>query len=493
MNDAETTVEALRSWRADPVLMVRQLFNAEPDPAQHQFLRSWASPDPRRRIAMQACAGPGKSAGLAWAGWNALLTRSDGTNHPNGAAISITQDNLKNNLWKELAKWRERSPVLQRAFEFTGSTIFEREHPQTWRLDARSFAKSADADAQGRTLSGLHAESIFYLIDESGDMPPAIGRAADQGLAGRCQWGRIAQAGNPTSHNGLLHHSVTTQSARWDVIRITGDPDSPDRSPRIDLEEARESILLHGRDNAWVMAYVLGLFPPTSLNALLGPDDVRAAMGRHLSIDQYQFAQKRLGIDVARFGDDRTVIFPRQGLRAFNPVVMRQQRANPIAARVAMAKAKWGSELEFIDDTGTWGAGVIDQLITAGHSPIGIPFSAPAIDPRYKNRRAEMWLNMRDWVLRGGALPNIPEMVAELTEPTYTFSNGKFQLEEKDQIKKRLGRSPDLADALALTFALPDMPAAMAGLGLDPAFAAVAAAGGTAGHVVSEFDPWANT
>jgi hypothetical protein len=69
---------------------------------------------------------------------------------------------------------------------------------------------------------------------------------------------------------------------------------------------------------------------------------------------------------------------------------------------------------------------------------------------------------MAEWVKRGGALPNLPELVAELSEPTYTFSGGKFLLEEKDQIKKRLGRSPDLADALALTFAMPDMPAAMA-------------------------------
>jgi hypothetical protein len=245
------------------------------------------------------------------------------------------------------------------------------------------------------------------------------------------------QAGNSTSHNGLLYHSVTIQAHLWTVVRINGDPDDPERSPRIDSVWAREQIKLYGRENPWVMAYILGLFPPTSLNALLGPDEVRAAMDRHLSPDAYSWSQKRLGVDVARFGDDRTVIFPRQGLAAFKPVVMYQQRANPIAARVAMAKAKWGSEMEFVDDTGTWGAGVIDNLITAGHSPVGIPFSAPAIDPRYRNRRAEMWMQMAEWVKRGAALPNIPELVAELTEPTYTFANGKFVLEEKDQIKKR--------------------------------------------------------
>jgi len=72
-----------------------------------------------------------------------------------------------------------------------------------------------------------------------------------------------------------------------------------------------------------------------------------------------------------------------------------------------------------------------------------------------------MWLAMADWVRGGGMLPNVPELVGELITPTYTFVGGQFMLEEKDQIKVRLGRSPDLADALAETFAMPDMPGEM--------------------------------
>ena len=139
---------------------------------------------------------------------------------------------------------------------------------------------------------------------------------------------------------------------------------------------------------------------------------------------------------------------------------MRHQRTTDIAARAAQYISRWkGCEMQFVDDTGHWGHGVIDNLITAGYAPVGIQFHAPAIDPRYKNKRAEMWLEMADWVKRGGSLPPVPELVQELTSPTYTFNQGKLQLEDKDQIKARIGRSPDLADALALTFALPDQPA----------------------------------
>jgi hypothetical protein len=116
-----------------------------------------------------------------------------------------------------------------------------------------------------------------------------------------------------------------------------------------------------------------------------------------------------------------------------------------------------------------------------GYSPIDVQFAAPAMDNRYKNRRAEIWFGMSEWIKRGGALPNLPEMVAELTTPTYTFNGGKFQLEDKDQVKQRLGRSPDLADALALTFGMPDMPAALAS-GLHQGV----------GRALVDFDPYAD-
>jgi len=137
---------------------------------------------------------------------------------------------------------------------------------------------------------------------------------------------------------------------------------------------------------------------------------------------------------------------------------MRSARTNDIAARVADAKKKWGSELELIDGTGGFGSGVIDMLLQAGHTPMEVHFSGKAIDSRYANKRAEMWFEMTNWIKRGGGIPNDSELIKELTAPTYSFSGGKFLLEPKEQIKKRLGFSPDKADALALTFAIPDLP-----------------------------------
>jgi hypothetical protein len=288
-------------------------------------------------------------------------------------------------------------------------------------------------------------------------MPSNMIRSAEQGLT-NCTDGLIITAGNTTTSDGLLYFVCSTVRDQWFVCSITADPDDPKRTPRVDINWAREQIALYGRDNPWVQAYILGQFPTTALNALLSIDEVETAMKRFYQADQYEWAQKRLGIDVARFGDDRTVIFPRQGLRAYMPTIMRVVRTTDIAAKVAHIKAEFSSEMDFIDDTGHWGHGVIDNMFAAGFNPVGIQFHGPAIDPRYKNRRAEMWIEMSEWVKRGGALPPIPELVGELITPTYTFNNGKFQLEDKDMVKTRLGRSPDLGDALALTFALPDQP-----------------------------------
>jgi hypothetical protein len=452
--------DTVRRWIAKPVEYVRENFGAEPDAWQADGLNAFVSSDPKmQRIALQACSGPGKSTLMAWCAWLFLSCVAEKGKHPNAFAMSVTGDNLKDGLWKELAVWRAASPLLMREFEWTQTRIFHRQHAATWWMSARTFPKKADAQAQGRTLSGLHSPYIAYFVDESGDIPTVVERAAEQGLSTKPLFGKIMQSGNPTSHDGMLYEAVDTQSDLWHVIRITGDPDEPKRSPRIDIDWARQQIKTHGRDNPWVMAFILGQFPPSAINALLSPDEVREAMSRVVPDSAYGNVQKRLGIDPARFGDDRTVIFPRQGLRAFKPVEMRGARTDAIAARIANAKRKWGSEMELIDSTGGYGAGVEDQCRLGGIDLIPINFSSNALDTRYFNRRSEMQFLLAEWVKNGGQLPNVPGIVKEACAATYTFHKGRLRVEEKDQVKKKLnGHSPDYWDALMVTFALPDRP-----------------------------------
>lgn len=454
--------QRIRSWRENPAQFVHDVFKVTPDLWQLKALESMGGPpNPRRRLMMKSCTGAGKSAVLAWIGWHRLLCFADRGDHPKGAALSGEgRDNLRDNLWSELAKWQNRSELLLHAFEWTKERIFARDHPETWFLSARSYPKDANSDAVGHTLSGLHSGYPFLLLDETGNMPIQVGQKASQIFTGGAIDGLIAGAGNPTSTGHLLYHIATHQRDMWTVISVTADPDDPARTSRVDVAHANEQIKLYGRDNPWVMATILGLFPSGGINTLMGADDVESAMTRTLEEEHYSWAQKRLGVDVARFGDDRSVIFPRQGLMAFRPDVLRKQDTTHIAAAVVTKKLDWKSDREFIDDSGHWGHGVLDNVKAGGYKPSAVLFEdTPFSDQTCRNRRAEMWIALSKWIKEGnGVLPKIPELVKELSAPTYSFVMGKFQLEPKDLIKKRLGYSPDLGDGLALTFAEPDVP-----------------------------------
>lgn len=471
-------------WRRDPTQFVRDQFGAEPDVWQQKVLTAFGDQaHAKMRIALRACVGPGKSTVEAWCGWNFLSCYGEVGNHPKGAVVSVTKANLSDNLFPEFQKWRSRSEWLLKSFEWTKERIFSADHPETWFLSARSFNKDANPEEQGRTLSGLHSKFVLALIDESGEIPVAVLKAAEQSLAERdCAFARIVQSGNPSSLDGMLYAAANQLSHLWRNFRVTGDPDDPDRSPRIDIEWAKEQISLYGRENPWVKYSILGEFPESSINSLLGVDEVEAAMGRTIKEDAYMHSQKRLGMDIAFQGDDMSVIFPRQGLASFRPIEMRNLTSSEQAARLISAKTKFESEIEFVDDTGGWAKGVHDFLVQAGCPPIPINFSGKSIDPRYYNKRSEMYFEMAKWVKRGGCLPPVPELVPELTKSTYCLKNGKFLLEPKELIKKKLGRSPDRADALCLTFALPEMPAALRIPGAPQP-----------GKMLSDYDPYEET
>ena len=110
----------IKNWRENPVSFVVDNFGIEPDEWQIDALKSLGgSANPRRRLCMKACTGPGKSAVLAWIGWHRLACFADRGEHPKGAALSITRDNLKDNLWSEMATWQNRSDFLKTAFSWT--------------------------------------------------------------------------------------------------------------------------------------------------------------------------------------------------------------------------------------------------------------------------------------------------------------------------------------------------------------------------------------
>jgi hypothetical protein len=187
---------------------------------------------------------------------------------------------------------------------------------------------------------------------------------------------------------------------------------------------------------------------------LISLSDVEVASNRELKPGSVDHAPRIVGVDPARFGDDRSVIFKRQGLQAFDPLVFRGIDNMDLAARVAAVIEEWKPDAVFCDAGN--GSGVIDRLRQLGHDVIEVHFGGKAIDTRYLNKRAEMWFEMREWIKLGASIPNLVSLKQDLAAPIYWFdSAGRIQLEPKDDIKKRGLPSPDLGDALAVTFAAP--------------------------------------
>ena len=443
-------VEALARWREHPAQFVREVFGATPEAWQDDVLEAF----PRhQRIAMRASKAVGKTACLAWLAWNFLLTRP----FPKIAVTSVSADNLADNFWTETATWMQKSPLLQRAFEWTKTRITARDHPETWWMAARSWSKTADRTQQSATLAGLHSDYLLFVLDESGDIPDAVMASAEAALASGVET-HIVQAGNPTRLDGPLWRACNADRADWYVMEVNGDPDNPKRSSRVSIEWARQQIRTWGIDSPWVLVNVFGRFPPASLDSLIGIDELREATQRVYREGDYVHAAKVLGVDVARFGGDKNVIFPRQGLVAFDPIVARDVTGTEGAALVARKIADWDADATFVDDTGGYGASWIDNLVRTGHSPIGIGFASKALDPRYFNRRAEMVFECVQWIKRGGRIPDVPPLLAALSQTTYTIQGDRFLIEPKEQIKARLGYSPDEMDGLILTFAQPVAP-----------------------------------
>ena len=441
-------IKNLKRWKKDPVLFVREVLGAEPDDWQIEYLYSLRDND---RTCAKACKGPGKSCAMAWG----ILWAMTCFPHLKGYAISITGENLRDNLWAEIATWQNKSEFLKEMFVWQAERFFAKEAPETWFISARQWSKSADKTQQSNTLAGLHAEHTLVLIDEAGDIPSSVTEAADASLS-TGKWNRILMAGNPTQTSGPLYDACTSQRHLWKVIEITGDPDDPKRAKRIKVEWARQKIATLGAENPWVLVNVYGRFPPAGWNKLIGPEQCQASSKRTLTDANWKPFAKIMGADPARFGDDAAVTFRRQGRLAFAPKEYRNLSTTDLAEQILKEIMEWDADKCFIDITGM-GVGVFDHIVFLGYGDRVAPvnFGEKALETeRYNNRRTEMYARACDWAKADGKLPYHPELFQELCAHEYDYDpKSRMVLWSKDDVKALIQRSPDTADAFALTFA----------------------------------------
>ena len=166
------------------------------------------------------------------------------------------------------------------------------------------------------------------------------------------------------------------------------------------------------------------------------------------------------GGDIARYGDDSTVLFRRKGYMAYaNPLKWKNLNTMEVADKFMDALEGPRDKVDMLFcDVGGLGAGVVDRVQQCGYYNISeVSFQGRAAeDKRYENMRAEMYFKLKEWLEKGGALPQVEGLREELHKVQYKFSkHGRLMLTPKEEIKDKLGRSPDMAYALAFTFARP--------------------------------------
>lgn len=303
-------------------------------------------------------------------------------------------------------------------------------------------------------LRGMYFDGV--VIDEVAQIKPTLwGEVIRPALADRKGW--AAFIGTPKGIN--LFSQLYDQALN---LMSKGDPDwiamlySVEQTHVIDEKELA-ALKVEMSENEYRQEFLCD-FSAAQDNGLIPIDDIRAAANKFYRESEYMGAPLIYGIDVARFGSDASVIFKRRGLVVFEPIVIRKFDNMALADRIAVEMAKEKPEAVFIDSGA--GQGVIDRLRQMRFDVVEVPFGAQAIDKeQFANRRMEMWWHMAQWIKQGGAIPPDPVLQGDLGAPTYGYTpKGPKILEAKDKLKERIGRSPDLADALALTFAAPVAP-----------------------------------
>lgn len=498
-----TAVDKMVAWRKDPLGFVMEVFGpgyekekGEPlvlDKWQKRGLgylvphapHDWCDGSPAKGIAVRAAKGPGKSTEDALIIWwfNACWP------YPNIAAMSITGDNLQDGLWKELAVWYGRAPLLQAAFEMKGERIVPRNAPrdveERWFVSARSFPQKPDKEQQAASVAGLHSQNVAVVIDESGDVPPGV-LAAAEGIHANDVHSLVLLTGNCTSMEGALYDATVKRAHRYHVIKVTGDPDDPDRSSRMDLAYCKQLIADYGRGDPVVMINVLGEFPPTGIAKLLGPGDIEKAVKREIPIQVYEQDVKVAALDIARQGLDSSVYTLRQGAVHYEQRVWRIPDLMLLADQVAMRLVEDNPDALVILATGI-GWGVVDRLrqLGFGHLIIAVDEGTDALDGMFANRRAEMWWHGAEWVRHRGQLLKDPELHADLMAMGYRhrFIKGatRLLLDPAEEVRQKLGRSPDKGTSFVGTFAAPVAPKGLRD-----------AKHGQHHHVETEFDPFAH-
>jgi hypothetical protein len=428
---------------------------AGPEPWQAEILNRIREGLPLAKAIQLATAsghGVGKSALVSWIVIWAMATMPD----TKGVVTANTEAQLKTKTWAEIGKWFFMF-LGKDHFKLTATALFQPDRERTWRIDQVPWS-----ERNTEAFAGLHNQGrrIVLVMDEASAIPDVVWETAEGALTDADTQIVWCVFGNPTRSTGRFRECFPggRHASAWKTYKV----DSRSIS-FTNKDQVARWIEAYGDDSDFVRVRVKGEFPRVGEQEFIPLESVMEACAREPQ--SFKSDPLVLGVDVARYGDNESVIFFRKGrdAQSIPPIRMRGLDVVAVANRVAECHHQYRADAIFVDGGGV-GGGVVDCLrnlhvpcfdVQFGSKPDGTGFAQGDDGVRYANKRAEMWGSLRAW-LRGGAIPADADLKAQLVGPTYTFNlRNEIQLEKKEDMRKRGLDSPDLADALALTFAFP--------------------------------------
>lgn len=446
----------ISEYQKNPVIFAREVLKFDPDRWQRESLIDLAG---NSKVAIKSGQGVGKTGMEAVA----LLWFLTCFPYPRVVATAPTKQQLHDVLWSEVAKWQEQSPLLREILKWTKTHIYMIGYEKRWFAAARTATKSEN-------MQGFHEKNMLFIVDEASGVADPIMEAILGTLSGENN--KLLLCGNPTRTSGTFFEAFHTDRAMYQCYTV-----SSIDSPRTNKQNIESLIKKYGADSNVVRVRVFGEFPKQE-------DDVfiMLSLVEHCGSKIYELPEDKgmpyiiFGVDVARFGDDETVIY-RNTKGKLKLAVHR--KGQDLMATVGDIVSQYKKVIrEFpdyqgriyvnIDDTGL-GGGVTDRLKEVKreqqlHRLFIVPINAAEkieTDTKegkeaaeyYNNLTTHMWAVLRELMERKQIeIEEEADTFAQLSVRKYFMaSNGKLELESKKEMKKRGVSSPDRADAAALS------------------------------------------
>lgn len=451
--------ESIPKYRKDPVQFVRKILKFEPDAWQEDALRDLAESP---RVTIKSGQGVGKTCleavALIW-----FLCC-----FPNSRVVATapTRQQLNDVLWSEVAKWMNRSPQLKVMLRWTKTYVYVRGYEKRWFAVARTATKPEN-------MQGFHEDNMLFIVDEASGVADPIMEAILGTLSG--QNNRLLMCGNPTKASGTFYDSHNRDRALYRHHTVS----SMD-SARTSRDNIDSLIRKYGWDSNVVRVRIRGEFPSQEDDVFIPLSMIDQCVSKRYELPEGKgMPYIIMGVDVARFGDDETVIYLNNRGRCGIARHRRGQDLMSTAGDIVRLYRKiiadnpdyLGYVFASVDDTGL-GGGVTDRLREVKREEnlrrlVVVPINAAEkietdtlagkkAAEWYNNLTTDMWANMKDlFDHQDIVIEDDEETIAQLSARKYMMaSNGKLELESKKEMKKRNLSSPDRADALALALYL---------------------------------------